>query len=282
MTPDQPNYAESPQNFADLPPLQLTLRVMQQIYSNPKFWIGFVAVIGILTLTGPFDTLANLKFAPRLVYWGAVSLLTFPTGMACSIFFGTWFSQRNTPEWLSRIVGGLIGGIPIGFFVWLVNKYIGATEVGSLQGLILMMGYTIPISAAVSILYYLIASSFETGTSTASSNQSLELPTVTNSAFFKRLPVELGKDIISLQAQDHYIKVTTTKGSEMILLRLADAEAELSEIPGIRVHRSWWIAQKHAKGFSRKNSKQMLELSNGESVPVSRSYAKLVKDYFSI
>jgi DNA-binding LytR/AlgR family response regulator len=281
MKPEQPNYANDDEFFAKEPPLQLTLRVMQGIYSNSKFWIGAVAVIAILTIAGPFDTLNDLEFAPRLVYWAAISLVTWPMGMGCSIYFGVGLYQRGIPEWIARIIGGLIGGIPIGFFVWAINKYIAGNDIGTLEDLVRLIGYTTIISAAVSILYYLIESSVRPeGQSTSLANGSIASHVqTTTSPFFARLPVELGKDLISLQAQDHYIKVMTSKGSEMILMRLSDAEKELETVPGIRTHRSWWVSHKHIQETERENEKTSIILSNGEKVPVSRTYAKAVREY---
>ena len=281
MKPEQPNYANDHEFFAKEPPLQLTLRVMQAIYSNSKFWIGAVAVIAILTVAGPFDTLNDLEFAPRLVYWAAISLVTWPMGMGCSIYFGVGLFQRGVPEWIARIIGGLIGGIPIGFFVWAINKYIAGNDIGTFEDLVRLIGYTTIISAAVSILYYLLESSVRPeGQSTSLANGSITSHVQTpTSPFFGRLPVELGKDLISLQAQDHYIKVTTNKGSEMILMRLADAEKELETIPGIRTHSSWWVSHRHIEDTERENEKTSIILSNGEKVPVSRTYAKAVREY---
>ncbi|MGB7286030.1 MAG: LytTR family transcriptional regulator DNA-binding domain-containing protein [Salaquimonas sp.] len=288
MTPNQPNYADDAEYFAKEPPLQITLRVMHTMYSNPRFWIGFVAIIAMLTIMGPFDTLNDLSFAPRLVYWASISLVTFPLGMACSVFFGSYFFQRGIPEWLSRVFGGFIGGLPIGLFVWLVNKYIAENDIGTWHDLGRLTFYTVVISTAVSILYYLVESSLRGEQippgQTAHSQESFHpastatVAPAPQSPFFQRLNVELGKDLISLQAQDHYIKVTTAKGSEMILLRLSDAESELDLVEGLKTHRSWWVARKHAKSLVRENNKLMLELSTGQKVPVSRSYAGEVRE----
>ena len=192
MKPEQPNYANDHEFFAKEPPLQLTLRVMQAIYSNSKFWIGAVAVIAILTVAGPFDTLNDLEFAPRLVYWAAISLVTWPMGMGCSIYFGVGLFQRGVPEWIARIIGGLIGGIPIGFFVWAINKYIAGNDIGTFEDLVRLIGYTTIISAAVSILYYLLESSVRPeGQSTSLANGSITSHVQTpTSPFFGRLPVE--------------------------------------------------------------------------------------------
>ena len=288
MEPNQPNYANGREFFVKEPPLQLTLRVMQDIYSNPRFWIGAVAVIAILTIAGPFNTLNNMSFAPRLVYWGAISLATWPMGMACSIYFGVSLYQRRVPEWISRIFGGLIGGLPIGLFVWLINKYLAGNHIGTLPDLVRLTGYTTVISAAVSILYYLIESGMRPERQTTQEAYPANEPTLPiakseaaqTSPFFARLPKELGKDLICLQAQDHYIMATTTKGNEMILMRLVDAEKELESVPGIRTHRSWWIAQKHIVETLRENEKTLILLSNGKKIPVSRTYFKALRDFY--
>ena len=283
MNANQPNYADGSENFARTPPLQLTLRVMRDIYTNPKYWIGFAAVIAILTMTGPFGTLEEMAFAPRLVYWAAISLVTFPMGMACSIYFGSFAFQRGIPESVARILGGIAGGIPIGIFVFLVNKYFAENTIGSFTDLLRLTGYTTVISAAVSIIYYLIESTMRshvanaTETMPSSSKQELAKP---EPVFFKRLPKTLGKDIISLQAQDHYVKVTTVRGSELILLRLADATQELAELDGTRVHRSWWVSRKHVSDLIRENDKWIAVLTNDETVPVSRTYSKKVRQWF--
>ncbi|MEZ5800845.1 MAG: LytTR family DNA-binding domain-containing protein [Nitratireductor sp.] len=39
-----------------------------------------------------------------------------------------------------------------------------------------------------------------------------------------------------------------------------------------RVHRSWWVAAAHASRLERGDGRMELILSNGTSVPVSRSY----------
>ncbi|WP_293441494.1 hypothetical protein [Planktotalea sp.] len=44
------------------------------------------------------------------------------------------------------------------------------------------------------------------------------------------------------------MNVTTTLGSEMILMRMADAIDLLDGIAGVQTHRSHWAAQAHSTG----------------------------------
>ena len=48
-------------------------------------------------------------------------------------------------------------------------------------------------------------------------------PDVPDTRFLQRLPLEMGRKIISLSMQDHYVRVTTDRGSVMILIRFSDA-----------------------------------------------------------
>ena len=79
-----------------------------------------------------------------------------------------------------------------------------------------------------------------------------------------------------LQMEDHYVRAHTPLGSDLILIPLKDAVAELTGVEGLKVHRSWWVA-KRAVGRSILNGRNCgLRLSNGLDVPVSRaSIAKL-------
>jgi DNA-binding LytR/AlgR family response regulator len=72
--------------------------------------------------------------------------------------------------------------------------------------------------------------------------------------------------------------VVTSLGSELILMRLSDAERELAGVDGLRVHRSWWVSRKGIAESRREGGKIVLTLKSGDEVPVSRSYQDAVKD----
>jgi DNA-binding LytR/AlgR family response regulator len=62
--------------------------------------------------------------------------------------------------------------------------------------------------------------------------------------FLERLPLKLrGAEVWAVEAEDHYLRLHTSKGQDLILMRLADAVAELEGIEGAQVHRSWWVAR---------------------------------------
>lgn len=101
-------------------------------------------------------------------------------------------------------------------------------------------------------------------------------PAQPSSRFLDRLPREVGRDIICLKMNDHYVDVVTTLGRCAVLLRFADAIAELGDT-GVRIHRSYWVACSHVKGWERRNQRPLLRLTGGETVPVSRTYLPEVR-----
>ena len=61
-------------------------------------------------------------------------------------------------------------------------------------------------------------------------------------ALRSRLPPGIGRDIIALETEDHYLRVHAAGGSALILMRMADAVAMLDPRLGAQVHRRWWVA----------------------------------------
>ena len=95
----------------------------------------------------------------------------------------------------------------------------------------------------------------------------------------QRLPVKLqDAAILALQSEDHYVRIHTDRGSELILLRLTDAITEMGTTPGARTHRSWWVSKGAVASVRRDNGRTALMLTNGAEAPVSRGYASELRE----
>lgn len=91
--------------------------------------------------------------------------------------------------------------------------------------------------------------------------------------FRDRLPLHLRRArLIAVASEDHYLRVHTDAGGALILLRLADALAELGNIPGAQTHRSWWVAGDVVERVERGAGRATLHLIGGITAPVSRSF----------
>ncbi|HWA63657.1 MAG TPA: LytTR family DNA-binding domain-containing protein [Caulobacteraceae bacterium] len=112
-------------------------------------------------------------------------------------------------------------------------------------------------------------------------------PTATHAAapdappakFLARLPPKLrGAELYAVEAEDHYLRLHTSAGDDLILMRLSDAIDELEGLEGARTHRSWWVARAAVTDAERGEGRATLTLKNGVSVPVSRGYARALRE----
>ena len=83
--------------------------------------------------------------------------------------------------------------------------------------------------------------------------------------------------LIALEAEDHYVRVHTADGSELLLMRMSEAVAELAGAHGYRVHRSWWVADAAIERVRWKRGDGTVRLTGGLVVPVSRTFAGELK-----
>ncbi len=96
--------------------------------------------------------------------------------------------------------------------------------------------------------------------------------------FLERLPPKLGRDVIYLNVSGHYVNAVTTEGAGVILMRFADAVAELGDV-GIQVHRSYWVAHRHITGIFRRDERTMVRVTGGHELPVSRTHLSAVSAF---
>lgn len=95
----------------------------------------------------------------------------------------------------------------------------------------------------------------------------------------EKLPVRLRQArLIAIEAEDHYLRVHTDAGSDLVLMRMTDACALLPEAAGARVHRSWWAARGAVGRLARREGKAELTLQTGLTVPVSRAMQAILRE----
>ncbi|MEE9428716.1 MAG: LytTR family transcriptional regulator DNA-binding domain-containing protein [Paracoccaceae bacterium] len=88
---------------------------------------------------------------------------------------------------------------------------------------------------------------------------------------YKRLKNPETKDIYRLTVRDHYVDVYSDKGKETLLMRFADALAELEGQNGRQVHRSHWVSCDAVDNIRKENGRMYLAMVDGSKVPVSRT-----------
>lgn len=226
---------------------------------------GIAAAVGaFLGFVGAFG-LSALPLAWRIAYLVPVAVLTGMIGLG-----GYQAAIRLAPRssrWIRAIVGGVLIFIPAGLVVWLTTALIpGAPlRLAELPG---YLGTSFVVSLTMSLLSVAVTPQVGEGGGTDAAAPGPP------SRFLERLPVRLrSAEIWAVEAEDHYLRVRTSAGQDLILLRMADAVAELDGLEGMQVHRSWWVARAAIVDARRSDGRATLTLKDGSEAPVSRTYA---------
>ncbi|MEM6588799.1 MAG: LytTR family DNA-binding domain-containing protein [Pseudomonadota bacterium] len=89
----------------------------------------------------------------------------------------------------------------------------------------------------------------------------------------QRLPSSRRAPVLRLSAMDHMVEVVTESGTEKLRIRLSDAVREMEPTQGYMAHRSHWVAKDAVVQAEKKGAdKVYLKLSNGDLIPVSRTF----------
>jgi hypothetical protein len=152
---------------------------------------------------------------------------------------------------------------------WLV---VGFAVTGGIE--LRFLPYFLPTALLITIVMSLLSWAIFRPRSPAADRASPPPP-----RFLERLPVRLrGAEIYAVEAEDHYLRLHTSKGQDLILMRLSDAIAELEGIEGAQTHRSWWVAKSALADARRGDGRAVLKLKDGSEAPVSRTYAKGLRE----
>lgn len=84
--------------------------------------------------------------------------------------------------------------------------------------------------------------------------------------------------LIAIEAEDHFVRVHTDAGSELLSMRFAEALDELARAHGYRTHRSWWVAADAIEAVRWNRGVGEARLVSGQTVPVSRTHGPALKD----
>ncbi|MGE0742924.1 MAG: LytTR family DNA-binding domain-containing protein [Hyphomonadaceae bacterium] len=97
--------------------------------------------------------------------------------------------------------------------------------------------------------------------------------------FVKRLPPEKRGEVWALSSELHY-RVYTSKGNDLVMMRLSDAIDICNSLGGLRIHRSHWVARAGIASIDDEEGQLRVRLKNGTELPVSRSRNFAVREEF--
>lgn len=237
------------------------LRVFSYVFTRRAATLWLIVSV-LVAFAGPFGTYASMRAPVRLAYWCLLLGGAVPMASLCRRFARPWL--RGLGRWPRGFIVSAIFATLYAPLVYLVTRWLESRGLTTIVPIWVMWIATFLSSLTESAVWTLM---------NVSQTHLLPVDTPPTHA---RLLARLGPDhpgpILALSVRDHYVVVTTAEGQISLLMRFADAIAELDGVPGMQVHRSHWVAFAAVLSVMRTGGKTFLQLVDGRLVPVSRSY----------
>ena len=246
--------------------------------------ISFLVTVALLVYLGPFGTWALLPVSERLPFWLTTVGANWIVGHIAFSVTSLKFRERGWSAWAGFVLAAAVAALPGTGTAWLAVTVYLDYRPSSVSGMAGLYGQVFVLHLIIgSLVFRLImrgASRRRGVKEELPPDGSAELAPrpAPEAALLARLPARSRAELLHLRMQDHYVEVHTAAGSEMLLLRFRDALREVEGVNGLQVHRSHWVARNAVAGVERRGGGRItLRLVNGSRVPVSRSFAPLLR-----
>ena len=266
--------------------------------------MGIVAaMVVVFTVIGPLGIDDSLGPLQRLAFVGSCCILCWPL---CHALTGAiLYLMRSRPPvqiMLATTAGALFMAIPCASVTYTVYELFHSDDAAQVEPAEIYLTVSV-LALACSCLIHYVACQRVALRLASTPGQSMDTRTPSErqrnageeaarrrvqdpgrdtdrpvDSFFERVPDSLGRDLVYLRVSGHYINVATAKGSCLVLMRFADAIAQLGDV-GMQVHRSYWVAFGHIIGVLRRDDRMLLRVTGGHEVPVSRTHLAAVRAF---
>ena len=258
--------------------LPFTLRELPGGRSLAIQGLLFACLLALFVYIGPFGTFDTIELAGRAGYW---TLTMGANWLVCSCVMAIVIRLTTAASLPTRLMAiaaaAVVAAIPGTGVVYTAETLFrpGYLDQAALPDI--YFGVAV-VMLAISILVIFVTVGDPANKGTWDREHAAEENGASATIrFLDRLPPKLGRDLIYLRMADHYVEAFTTAGSTLVLMRFADAVAELEGVGGLRIHRSYWVAKRHVIGTDRQNGRTILRLTGGHEAPVSRGYLSAVR-----
>jgi hypothetical protein len=230
--------------------------------------LALVAGVGILLgRLGPFDTFGELTSWQRYSYWIGLTLLMWLQGLAMLALIDSSLGRLGWPRWGRVVAAALLAAIPTAFEVAWAEMLLRVERDLGLFDIVAIFGDVALLSVPLLLLTH--------GWAQSAPVEASRKPVGSGSEALVALmePKRRGP-LLAVVSEDHYVRLYTDRGSQLVAMRFGDALAGLADAAGMQVHRRWWVAIEAVDTIARTGEGLQLRLSNDLNVPVSRSFAQ--------
>jgi hypothetical protein len=263
-----------------------------ELFGTPRALARDLAVatgLGVLFgVLGPFGSFYAGPLELRIAFWVAniwLGFLLLSSAVRLSLKAG---ARWEVPVWFVLPAGVAAAAVPLSILVDLFSAHFWPGGRGRLGPVLEGYGQTLAIAEPCALLFYMLEARRSPSADAApvapvptlhAPAASAPAPVVNATGRLEdRLSGRVGRELLCLQMEDHYVRAHTPRGSELVLLPLKEAVAELGHREGLQVHRSWWVARAAVAEAVRDGRNLRLRLVNGVEAPVSRASLPVLRE----
>jgi DNA-binding LytR/AlgR family response regulator len=225
----------------------------------------FVAIGSVMAFLGPFGS-SERPLPERFAYWQACMVGGGLIGIAVDEMVRRW--ARGF--WLRVGVVSVAMTPLVSVFVFLVNRITYGDGIRAVSLLDIWFQVLVVSFAAMALRQLAWGQPAPSAAPAADEDPAR--------AFRQRLSAKRrAAAVYAVEAEDHYLRVHTDAGEELITARFGDALNELAASPGFQTHRSWWVAADAIDEVRWMRGRGEARLKCGLVVPISRGQAAPLK-----
>ncbi len=245
----------------------------------------FGALVLLLIMVNQInDPLIDATFGQAFLFWGLRPLV---------LGFGLWLADEavakflagrlSTPDWLKPVVlVPAIGLLPLAVTESLLEQQLPFRpefldeQLWAQSPVLAVLGEFATLASIVIPLNLLLWLLIDKGVQRTRSPDDTHPPPAPE--FLERTANLKAEDVLALQAEEHYVRVYSREGADLIHYRFGKAAKEMPPELGLQVHRSWWVADSAVRSAQRGSRRWQLDLATDIAVPVSDSYVAAVRE----
>ncbi len=241
-----------------------------------EWWVSTLVASGAgvsLAILGAAGT-GDVPLGWRVLYWAPLMVLNSGLGLFLSAALRPRLPAGASPVLSWGILTAAITPAAV-LFCWVYGALFSIPSGMTPPSLLEILAPSVVITAAMTGVFMLI----ERPGAFTRQPEMKSGETLSGPALLRRLPPRLaGARVYAVRSEDHYLKVFTSRGEDLILMRLSDAIAELDGLEGAQTHRSWWVAREAVQGVEREGDRVYLKIEGDGRVPVSRPNLRPLRD----
>jgi hypothetical protein len=225
--------------------------------------VATVATI-ITALLGPFGSHELFSLGERILYWGGLIFASMLPALGLRMIV---FRLVRAPILVVDAGAALSVALVFGSGIWAINVFVTGLPANGLAG----YGEHITIAVLITLVVVGVRAYIRLDADPALAGQDRD------HLFLQRLDPELRAPVIQVTAQDHELEVRTERGQSRLRMRFSDALRELEAFPGIRIHRSHWVARDAIRSVEPDGRRFRVTLTDGRKLPASQSGAEALR-----